>query len=645
MSTAAKTAPSSGSTSRKRREHPLFLTNPAITSAHQRIRLFPSNPTLPTPSPSTSTSIPSPPPFPPPPRPDTQTLNSAPTFSTSGSACLDLFFKATVRGCSAQLVRDLLAQAWMEQPELALQVLMHGRDCRGGKGERLVVTEALLWLRRHKPCTYLANLLGFLRVGYFKDLLVVAQRAWEEGQATLGSMGDEMVELEVLAEFLRHDAGQLSVAHQQKMAEEAAKGAEDGEEGKKGERKKGDEKAEGEGEKPQRKLGKKRMKHEEEKKKKQEKREKKREHAEKSEGKEEKEGGSQLSLAGKWAPTEGSHFDEKPLRFAHRIADLLFPGQPRPLKRYRQLLSCLRQQLQVVERLACERQWEQIQFERVPSKCHLLLKKAFMRHQEARYKQYLEDVKAGKKEVKSTGLQPHELTSKYRVGGAQDETTEVQWKALVRGVRNAGGLAGAIAVVDVSGSMTSGSGSVAPIDPAIALGLLVSEVSTGPFAHRVLTFSAKPQWHVIQRGSLHEQVTRLQKADWGGNTDLQATFDLILTLAVQHRVSPSALPSTLFILSDMEFDSACGAFNVSNFEVVQTKYALAGYPMPKVVFWNLSGSTGGAPVRMGDAGVALLSGFSGELLKVVMSGQIDNPHSLMVAAVSKYDVVVEKHET
>ena len=40
------------------------------------------------------------------------------------------------------------------------------------------------------------------------------------------------------------------------------------------------------------------------------------------------------------------------------------------------------------------------------------------------------------------------------------------------------------------------------------------------------------------------------------NTDLQATFKLILDQAVKHNVPVSEMPTKVLILSDMEFDSA-----------------------------------------------------------------------------------------
>ena len=177
-----------------------------------------------------------------------------------------------------------------------------------------------------------------------------------------------------------------------------------------------------------------------------------------------------LSLAGKWAPSEGSHFD-KSNRLAKRLAKLLYgDSNGHSLVPYRRLLTRLRTHLAVVERLMCANDWDQINFASVPSKAHLKLKKAFSAHQAERYAEYLASVKSGKSEIKSTGLHPHELTKHYRNNGEVDETVESQWADLIEKMRTAGGLTSAVALVDVSGSMSSGQGNVAPIDVAIALG-------------------------------------------------------------------------------------------------------------------------------------------------------------------------------
>ena len=656
MSTPPKQADTSNTApkpnSKRRREHPLFLSNNAVKSARRLASAAgtDSQPTIVNASQSAADSTSkgtyaaS--------RPDTVTANGAATFSTSGSAPLDLFFTGLVRGCDKEKLDRLLTASWQSNPRVTLQLIAHSRDCRDGKGERLVSLQSLLHLRTHKPLTYLANLLPYLRCGYFKDLLMLAKMVEEAGGERMGET--ELIELEVMAEFLRYDTALLDRADKRKADRAGKEGAmeakdekdeEDGEDDNEEEYVLVDDLSKltaADGEDDNKEKG----------------------NEKKDQGDEQKDDTTQetktdqpaantrraprvsISLAGKWAPSEASSFDQSPSRFAHRLARLLFPTAARPLPLYRKMLGRLRAQLQVVEKLMCAGEWEEIQFDRVPSKAHKLLKDAFQRHQSERYAQYQAAVKRGEKKVNVTGLQPHDLTKVYRIGGARDETNELQWAALVERTKaSAGKLSGAVAVVDVSGSMEGGRGNVKPIDPAIALGLLIANVATGPFHHRVLTFASEPGWFVLPSDSLHAQVTQVKSAPWGGTTDLQKTFDLILGLAVEHNIPAETMPATLFILSDMEFDSACGSFNITNYEMLQTKYELAGYAMPSVVFWNLNGATGSnAPVKSNQAGVAMLSGYSGELLRLIMDGASMTPESIMMMAAEKYDVVVEDAE-
>lgn len=45
--------------------------------------------------------------------------------------------------------------------------------------------------------------------------------------------------------------------------------------------------------------------------------------------------------------------------------------------------------------------------------------------------------------------------------------------------------------------------------------------------------------------------------------------------------------------------------------------------MPRLVFWNVNSRTGTIPVKENELGVALVSGFSTNVAKMVMSGKTD----------------------
>ena len=141
-----------------------------------------------------------------------------------------------------------------------------------------------------------------------------------------------------------------------------------------------------------------------------------------------------------------------------------------------------------------------------------------------------------------------------------------------------------------------------------------------------------------------EQVTRVREVldyGWGGSTNIEAAYGLLLQLATPHKLSPAFMGKMcLVIFSDMEFDAAHG--HGSNcwqtmHEHIVDKFERAGYPkIPKTVYWNLRASRS-QPVRDQDQeDVVLLSGFSPALLRSFLAGSWEDftPLSQMLKAIS-----------
>ncbi|CAF1745979.1 unnamed protein product [Brassica oleracea var. botrytis] len=132
--------------------------------------------------------------------------------------------------------------------------------------------------------------------------------------------------------------------------------------------------------------------------------------------------------------------------------------------------------------------------------------------------------------------------------------------------------------------------------------------------------------------------------DWGANTDFQKVFDLILKVAVEGKLKPEGMIKRVFVFSDMEFDEASSSYSryntretsswETNYQVIVSKYKERGYGVPEIVFWNLRDSKS-TPVARSDKGVALVSGFSKNLIKMFLDndGEID-PMTIMDAVIS-----------
>ena len=105
---------------------------------------------------------------------------------------------------------------------------------------------------------------------------------------------------------------------------------------------------------------------------------------------------------------------------------------------------------------------------------------------------------------------------------------------------------------------------------------------------------------------------------------------MILTTAINNHMSQEDMPKNILIVSDMEFNS-CATCNGGYghrpdqrlFEVIAKKYADAGYLIPRMIFWNVNSRTGTIPVKENGLGVALVSGFSINVVKMVMSGKTE----------------------
>lgn len=85
-------------------------------------------------------------------------------------------------------------------------------------------------------------------------------------------------------------------------------------------------------------------------------------------------------------------------------------------------------------------------------------------------------------------------------------------------------------------------------------------------------------------------------------------FDLIYTTALKNKCDQSQISSTLYLISDMEFDCCVGCASKRSFQYAKERFEAAGYKLPKVVFWNVASRNRHHPVSQNEQGAALVSG-------------------------------------
>jgi len=295
-------------------------------------------------------------------------------------------------------------------------------------------------------------------------------------------------------------------------------------------------------------------------------------------------------------------------------------------KQYRQALTYLRSQVDLVEQKMSAQEWDEIVYEHVPSRASKLYRKAFGRHDETRYGKFIEAVLSGDKTIKSSAVYPHELTATVRRGN-YDKTVEAMWKNLPNYFGEEERQV--LVVVDTSSSMNSiVSGRISAMDVSVGLGLYCAQRNMGAFHNYVLTFNDYS--HLVKLGgkNLEDDIRKTYTLPWGGSTNLQSAFNNVLQMAVDNNVPQEDMPTDILIISDMEFNSACDRH--TNLEYIQKQYSASGYILPRITFWNVNSRNNQVPATQDEQGVLLVSGFSAETIGKVLQSKTVTPYDLML---------------
>ena len=303
-------------------------------------------------------------------------------------------------------------------------------------------------------------------------------------------------------------------------------------------------------------------------------------------------------------------------------------------KQYRQTLSKLRKYLKVTERQMSLQEWNEIDYEKVPSLANLRYKDAFLKHDEERREEYLNKLAKGETKINSVVNFPHDVVHKYSSSNRwivslqkYDETLEQLWKNL----KETPGLKDTLVVRDDSGSMTNclGITDVTALEVATALGIYCAEHCSDSYKNKIISFSENPKYlDFSNEDSLRDKLAYLYKHSEIANTNIRKVFQLILKTAIDNNLKQEDLPKQILIISDMEFDEGV-SFKGNPLEESQQEFEKYGYKVPKLIFWNVNSRTNTVPVKTNELGVYLLSGFSPNVLNLLSYG-IENQFEALV---------------
>lgn len=341
----------------------------------------------------------------------------------------------------------------------------------------------------------------------------------------------------------------------------------------------------------------------------------------------------QPSLMAKWLPSENASKAE-----TIRNARILRKGLGMKSKEYRKTLSSLRAKIGLLETKLSEKNYEEIDYSKIPSKAGLIYRSAFYRNDEERYTSFLESLSKGEVKVNSKALYPYEIVSKalegnnYWYSGNQLSAQDIQlldgmWKNLPDFIGER--TENSIAVVDVSGSMIG-----TPMDVAISLGIYLAERNKGVYQDHFFTFSDNPELVKITGSNIVDKVVNMSRANWQMSTNIEKVFDKILQTAVKNNVPADEMIDKVYIISDMQFNQCVRRADAHIFKELAKDFAEHGYKLPNLVFWNVNAFATNVPFTVDENGVQLVSGFSPSIFKSLLSQEVVNPYDLMLEVVN-----------
>lgn len=340
------------------------------------------------------------------------------------------------------------------------------------------------------------------------------------------------------------------------------------------------------------------------------------------------------SLLAKWLPSHRTHNKNS------KIAKDIMRGLSMTEKEYRKTLSALRTKLNLVEKNLTNKEYDKIDFNKVPTKAMFKYTNVFEKRMNSMYSEYKTNLQKGIGKINTSGLFVYEIMLRLLQDNdgqkIDEELCDLMWKNQ-KDILN-GCASNVLVMADTSGSMTS-FGAI-PYATSVGLALYVAERNTGIFKNHFITFSDEPYLCEIKGKTIKEKFNNIPC--YCASTNIDKAFKLLLDTAKENNLNQSELPSHLLIISDMEFDEGIYSKGGTNFADWKDAFEKERYKLPTVIFWNVAAHTRGVPATKFDQDVAMISGFSTNILENILSIENYNPIDVMLEKLSKYLKILNK---
>lgn len=307
--------------------------------------------------------------------------------------------------------------------------------------------------------------------------------------------------------------------------------------------------------------------------------------------------GKPVSLAAKWVPSETSAVNKK-TALTFRLARSMKIPISELRKKY---ITPLRTYIGILEQKMCAKDWENVDYKKVPFQAFRRHKKAFERNDREKYETHT---------VVRPCIAPHEIVAPYLVGRPLNEDLEASWETIKKMDKT-------VVLSDVSLSTTG-------------ITLLIS-VTLGLLGERVLTFEPNPQFVEVDENTLFEKVQKMRIIPSSSSTNICEALKCLLTDKCGER---------LVIVSDMPLNQVDSLYNEATRETMDKMFSDAGIKMPTIVYWNVKHNS----LKFEEMfGITVVSGFSPDILQCILNGEPPTRFNTMMTVLNndKYNDIRE----
>lgn len=469
-----------------------------------------------------------------------ETYNGATVYDSSFDNLTDLFAKiGSMRYASDNESLSLFKKAFSEDPITATRVLFYARDCRGGYGERSVVLRIFYKFFCIEHPEWGSQLVHwFAEMGRWKDL-------WDLVGMLIKDKGMEVMLDDTRADYPDIAGTIFDIIMLQFNDEICSVEAWN----------RGDLK-----ERPN------------------------------------------ISMLGKWMPS--CHSQSKNVRnlfkwFSKSAQGLTYcMGE----KYYRYYTKLLRTHIGIVEHNIVSKNYESIDYTKIPSRALKRYKTLFEKYDAARFNEVMAkaanpeenpDVKLNVKQ-----LYPYEILGEVRFGWSvvsceAGDAETAMWYQMPNFFKRDVSI---LPVLDTSGSMNGVKSSI-----ATSLAIYAAQRNKHEtFKDMIMQFSDEPHMVSIKDKHSLNDIVGCFRCD-NNSTDFEGVMLYLLNLAVQSNISPDEMPEYLLIISDMQFNTLSRTYDMdlnpnsaksSNIKIpmmehIRKLYAETPYEMPTMIYWNV----------------------------------------------------------